>query len=850
MLIVGSGLVGLTLAALIVLGSAFFDRSKGDGQARVTPDEKKNEEKPEEKKTEEKKPEDKKTEEKKTEEKLPTLISPDRVYKKLLKSVVWIIASDGKDVWTGSGSLIDLEDRLIITNQHVANKTCRTIRVLFPEYDKKGEVISDRGHYENRISNSFAATLVKADWRRDLAVIRLESPPPKDMVPLRIARINPSPGQAIHTLGGTPKGSEGQWIFSSGMVRQVSFAEWSYQGDQGPRSAELIDSQVPTNPGDSGAAVVDARCVMVGVHAMGGGGLLTVKHIAISEVRDFLKTIGKDPPDPGDAAPTAVSDAEIDKAIKQLKEEDGKHRRQAALKLAEFGPVARRAVPELLRVLRSRQEEKDVQAGVEVALGELGLPSKDQIPDLINALRDVDAPRARVYAADVLGKLGADAKPALADLVNGLDAAESDVRRSVASALGKIGRFDRDAVFAPLLRTIKAEKEREVRVAAGHALLALGNPEPGDAGTLKSLLADRVAPREGRVYAAWGLGRLGTDYIPNLLDAIDSDSDAGVVVVSVEQLGLLGVKSKKINEALTKCVARSEPAIRVMAATSLGQLGVQDVTLPGILKALDNTDPACRQAILDTLPPFGTFNRKPSFNLSASSVDELRAALKSEQRIARLFAAYALGTLGEEASAAVPELGKAIQKEGTIKLDEGQPFNFAQMEMIMAIGEIGASAKEVAPTLREIFKDTTIPKQIAYAAALVYVPLIDKAEEKAEAYKVIAKALLLGGQKTVGTVDKELLDRAKKSLQKGGKIAYKAMSTIQLFDGPGNDKAYARLCCYQIWGQMSRQEIIDVRKDKALRDDLNRILIAGTNRQEPQANQEAAKDAWNNIFGK
>jgi len=49
-------------------------------------------------------------------------MTSDELYNEMLKSIVWILATDGKDSWSGSGSLIDRDERLVITNEHVANR--------------------------------------------------------------------------------------------------------------------------------------------------------------------------------------------------------------------------------------------------------------------------------------------------------------------------------------------------------------------------------------------------------------------------------------------------------------------------------------------------------------------------------------------------------------------------------------------------------------------------------------------------------------------------------------------------------------------------------------------------------
>src|SRR5262249_52104828 len=148
------------------------------------------------------------------------------------KSCVWIWATDGKkvrlpngnivlNVWTGSGSLIDREHGLVLTNQHLANETCTNIFVIFPAFREDQKVIAERNYYLRAISEkkekkALRATLVKADRNRDLAVIKLEKVPP-DAISLRLAKESVSPGHEIFCIGGSPRGhDQGMWILSTG----------------------------------------------------------------------------------------------------------------------------------------------------------------------------------------------------------------------------------------------------------------------------------------------------------------------------------------------------------------------------------------------------------------------------------------------------------------------------------------------------------------------------------------------------------------------------------------------------------------------------------------------------------
>src|SRR6185369_14493315 len=77
------------------------------------------------------------------------------VYPYVLKSAVFIVAgsSDGKriSIASGSGSLIDRKNRLILTNHHVAGDA-EKIFIFFPKYDKNGKLIVERERFMQQVS--------------------------------------------------------------------------------------------------------------------------------------------------------------------------------------------------------------------------------------------------------------------------------------------------------------------------------------------------------------------------------------------------------------------------------------------------------------------------------------------------------------------------------------------------------------------------------------------------------------------------------------------------------------------------------------------------------------------------
>jgi HEAT repeat protein len=106
--------------------------------------------------------------------------------------------------------------------------------------------------------------------------------------------------------------------------------------------------------------------------------------------------------------------------------------RSAAVALERYGPLAREAVPALIRATKADHWVMRIQAIA--TLETVGTGAAGAIPALADALSDSDA-RVRRYAADVLGKFGATAKEAIPALTAALGDSNADVRKAASDAL-------------------------------------------------------------------------------------------------------------------------------------------------------------------------------------------------------------------------------------------------------------------------------------------------------------------------------------------------------------------------------------------------------------------------------
>jgi hypothetical protein len=110
-------------------------------------------------------------------------------------------------------------------------------------------------------------------------------------------------------------------------------------------------------------------------------------------------------------APARAAEPPIPKKIgdlvKNLKSKDPATQLAAVTALADLGPKAKEAIPDLVNLLKVKNE--DLRLNSSIALGKIG---KAAVADLVKALRDKD-PDTRYYAVWALGWIGPDARAGL-----------------------------------------------------------------------------------------------------------------------------------------------------------------------------------------------------------------------------------------------------------------------------------------------------------------------------------------------------------------------------------------------------------------------------------------------------
>lgn len=216
------------------------------------------------------------------------------IYRNTLHGTAFIIVPLKNGVGTGTGWVVDLKNKLLVTNHHVVDENPRVV-ALFPLYDTDGTVRSDRGDYKEE--NGYRCRIIHFDKKKDLALIQVTDRLPDSVTELKLAARSPNPGDRVHAVG-NPGASGALWVYTSGTVRAVYSKKWySRSGrDSIDHDARVIETQAPINPGDSGGPIVDDDGNVIGVNShyqvFEQGQQHEVRlmshHVDVTEVKTFL----------------------------------------------------------------------------------------------------------------------------------------------------------------------------------------------------------------------------------------------------------------------------------------------------------------------------------------------------------------------------------------------------------------------------------------------------------------------------------------------------------------------------------------------------------------------------------
>lgn len=173
-------------------------------------------------------------------------------YQKILKGVALIAVEDGR----GTGWVLDVDKRLLVTNQHVIEGFEDCV-VYFPQFENGRLVTSPETLTPNR---GIPGRVVDSVADSDLALVQLQAPFPKSTRALPLADASASPGQNVHSIAGHTIGSDSLWTYSTGHVRQIVRGVLANGYE-----ATVLESDMATNQGNSGGPVCNDQGEIVAV---------------------------------------------------------------------------------------------------------------------------------------------------------------------------------------------------------------------------------------------------------------------------------------------------------------------------------------------------------------------------------------------------------------------------------------------------------------------------------------------------------------------------------------------------------------------------------------------------------
>ena len=303
----------------------------------------------------------------------------------------------------------------------------------------------------------------------------------------------------------------------------------------------------------------------------------------------------------------------------------------------------------------------------------------------------------RQEVATALGSLGPASRLAIPELVELLQEGVLDhVRAAAATALAKIGVDGREHADQRVRSALVAfwfspNHAKHVHVRIAYALARLKIDAAGLSGFLTSTVVagEEIALRTAAAEALGWCGKQEVGVVPALLTAALTDKQEEVRHQAEAALSRLGLSREKSVELCARQLGPSS-----YAETALRHSG--PLAVPALLQALKTAaDAGTREKALRTLGSLG--------ELATAAVPEVTRALRDRDLELRLAAAKSLWNITRKAEGVVPALVGLLERKGTPQDDDARR-RFLQT-VIEALRRIGPPARAAVPALTRKSRD-------------------------------------------------------------------------------------------------------------------------------------------------